>query len=62
MQSLREDLSEEERLVFDLLVAPISRDELLAALEMPISDANVLLSAMEIKGLIIEELGTVRIR
>lgn len=62
LTSLREDLSEEERRVIDLIHAPLSRDELIEALELPITEANVLLSAMEIKGLIVEELGVVRIR
>lgn len=62
LTSLREDLSDEERRVVDILKTPIPRDELLEALKLPITDANVLLSAMEIKGLIVEELGTVRIR
>lgn len=62
LRSLREDLSDEERRVFDLIASPIPRDELLAALGMPVSEANVLLSTMEIKGLIVEELGVVRIK
>jgi DNA processing protein len=62
LSSLREDLSEEERRVFDIIASPRSRDELLSALDMPISEANVLLSTMEIKGLIVEELGVVRIK
>lgn len=62
LNELREDLSDEEQRVFELLRAPISRDELLGALDLPISEANVLLSTMEIKGLIAEELGVVRIR
>ena len=62
LTSLREDLSEEERRVIELIHAPCSRDELIEALELPITEANVLLSAMEIKGLIVEELGVVRIR
>ena len=43
-------------------MTPRPRDELLDALDLSISDANVLLSTMEIKGLIVEELGVVRIR
>lgn len=58
---LREDLSPEERLVFDALAAPLSRDALLESLGMPVPEASVLLSTMEIKGLIVEELGFVRI-
>ncbi len=62
LSSLRSDLSPEEQRVFQYLASPISRDQLISSLELPITDANVLLSTMEIKGLIIEELGTVRIR
>ena len=62
LSSLREDLSEDEQRVFKILISPISRDELLAELDMSISEANVLLSTMELKGLIVEELGVVRVR
>lgn len=62
INQLREDLSQDEQRVFALLTTPCSRDELIDSLEMDISDANILLSTMEIKGLIVEELGTVRIR
>lgn len=60
LSHLRDDLSEEERRVFEIIASPLSRDELLTALDMPVTDANVLLSTMEIKGLIVEELGVVR--
>lgn len=62
LSSLREDLSDEERRVFDIIATPCTRDDLVEALDIPISEANVLLSTMEIKGLIVEELGTVRIK
>jgi len=61
-QELREDLSEDEMRVIRAIAAPISRDELISVLELPITEANILLSTMEIKGLIVEELGTVRAR
>jgi DNA processing protein len=56
------DLSEDETRVLEIIGSPIPRDALLEALDMPISEAHVLLSAMEIKGLIVEELGVVRAR
>lgn len=56
------DLSNEERRVLAALSEPRTRDELISALAMPISEANVLLSTMEIKGIITEELGLVRVR
>ena len=62
LNELRDDLSEEEIRVFDIIKSPISRDELIESLELPVTEANVLLSTMEIKGLIVEELGVVRIR
>jgi DNA processing protein len=62
LAELRTDLSDEEMRVFEIIASPCSRDDLLSALEMPITEANVLLSTMEIKGLIVEELGLVRIQ
>jgi len=62
LTSLRADLSTDELRVIEIIRAPIPREELVQALELPITEANVLLSTMEIKGLITEELGLVRIR
>ncbi|HVM73437.1 MAG TPA: DNA-processing protein DprA [Candidatus Paceibacterota bacterium] len=59
---LRGDVSEDEMRVIDILASPLPRDELIEALELSITDANILLSTMEIKGLIVEELGVVRVR
>ncbi len=58
---LRADVSDEERKVLDIIASPLPRDELIDTLELPISEANILLSMMEIKGLIVEELGVVRV-
>ena len=58
---MRTDLSDEEMRVFKILRTPRSREELLSELDMPITEANILLSTMEIKGLLIEELGVVRV-
>lgn len=55
------NLSPDEARVVALLREPITRDELIRALALPARDTIVLLSAMEIKGLIKEELGVVRI-
>jgi len=57
---LFEDLSPEEKKVIELLREPIPRDDLIRAMKMPISIANSLLSIMEIKGLIKEEMGEMR--
>ncbi|MFA6301271.1 MAG: DNA-processing protein DprA [Candidatus Paceibacterota bacterium] len=54
------DLLPEEKRVFDLLREPVPRDDLIRALKMPTPTANALLSVMEIKGLIKEELGEIR--
>src|SRR3989338_6463165 len=56
----RTDLSGNEIKVLKLIASPISRDELIRNLDMPTTEVNVLLSAMEIKGLIVESLGVVR--
>jgi len=61
LSSLRTDLAENEIAVLNILATnPISRDELVESLGLSISESNVLLSTMEIKGLIVEELGLVR--
>jgi DNA processing protein len=57
---LFKDLSPEEKKVTELLREPISRDDLIRAIKMPIPAANALISIMEIKGLIKEELGEIR--
>lgn len=55
------ELSKNERLVYELLsVEPLARDELLRAIKLPISEGNVLLATLEIKGLIKEMLGEIR--
>ncbi len=58
--ALRTDLSEKEIKVLEIIASPLPRDELVRALALPITEANVLLSTMEIKGLIVESLGVVR--
>jgi DNA processing protein len=58
----RNDLSEDERRVIGLLASARPREELIEALGPDVSATNILLSTMEIKGLIVEELGVVRVR
>ncbi|MBU6310344.1 DNA-processing protein DprA [Patescibacteria group bacterium] len=53
-------LSTEESTVLELLFEPLTRDELIRALGIPVGDALVLLTHMELKGLIAESLGTIR--
>lgn len=54
------DLSEDEIKVLQILRSPKGKDELLEELGIPIQEANTLLSILEIKGLIKEELGEFR--
>lgn len=54
------DLSEEEKRVYAILSSPKPREALIQELAMPITEAVILLSAMEIKGLLVEEFGVVR--
>jgi len=55
------DLSPEEKKVVALLREPISRDDLIRAMKMPTPNANAILSIMEIKELIKEEMGEIRL-
>lgn len=55
-----EDLTDEEQIFIKILENPIERDELVRRSKMDISKANAVLSLLEIKGLIIEQLGEVR--
>lgn len=54
------DLSEYEIKVLQILRSPKTKDDLLGELGLPIQEANTLLSILEIKGLIKEELGEFR--
>lgn len=54
------DVLPEEAHVLHLLSSPTPREQLLELLQLPISEAHILLSTMEIKGLILEEMGMVR--
>lgn len=58
--AIPEDLSEQEQLVYSMLSQPITREALLQGLALPVTEATILLSAMEIKGLLVEEFGFVR--
>lgn len=59
--SLFADLSPEEKKVVELLREPISRDDLIRAMKMPTPNANAVLSVMEIKEIIKEEMGEIRL-
>lgn len=57
---LFEELNIDEKKVLEILREPMDRDDLLRYMQMPIQNANTLISVMEIKGLIKEELGQIR--
>ena len=59
-QKLPLDLSENEQLILELLEEPKSRDEIIESFEAPAHEINILLSALEIKGIIKEEYGEIR--
>lgn len=54
-------LSESEKRVVEELSEPTTKDELIEKLGMNTSQANILLSTMEIKGIIKEEMGKIRL-
>ncbi|MCI5051095.1 MAG: hypothetical protein MRY57_02205, partial [Candidatus Pacebacteria bacterium] len=54
-----ENLSDQEQLILSLLDQPVSRNELANNSKLNIIKLNILLSSMEIKGLIKEELGKI---
>lgn len=59
-KSLFEDALPQEKRILQVLTMPLPRDELIRVLKIPTGEANALLSIMEIKGLIKEELGEIR--
>lgn len=57
-RALYENLSEDERRIVELLShEPLEKDELIRQIALPTHKANILISALEIKGIIIERLG-----
>lgn len=54
------EFSDEEKMVLAILSEPLSRDDIIRALEIPTYEVSALLSAMEIKGMIREEMGMIR--
>ena len=55
------DCSPEELLLIKILTEPMEKDELIRALKMPVSKASTVISIMEIKGLIKESMGEIRL-
>jgi DNA processing protein len=58
---LFEDLSKEEKHILELLREPLNRDELIRASAIAVNQANAIISAMEIRGIIKEEYGEIRV-
>lgn len=58
---LFEDLSPEEKNVMKILREPMPRDELIRAMKVPTQNANAILSVMEIKEIVKEEMGEIRL-
>ena len=56
-----DDCTAEEKKIIELLQSPMSRDDLLDALDIPVGQANGLLSLMELKGLIKETGGEIHL-
>jgi DNA processing protein len=54
------DLTKEEKKMLDLLDEPMHKDELIRQSGFPTVEANIILSMMEIKGLVKEEMGEIR--
>jgi len=55
------DCSEDEMFVVKILSEPMTKDDLIRKLKMPISKINIILSIMEIKGLTKESMGEIRL-
>lgn len=55
-----EDLTSEEKLFIEMLKSPCGRDDLIRKSKLETGHASAILSLLEIKGLITEELGEVR--
>jgi DNA processing protein len=55
------DCSEEEKIIIELLNAPLPKDELIRQSKLSISEAQILLSTMEIKGMIKESYGEIHL-
>ena len=55
------DCSDEEMTIVKILSEPMTKDDLMRELKMPISKINIIISIMEIKGLIKESMGEIRL-
>jgi len=55
------DLSDEEKDIVELLSEPLERDDIIRALKKPAYEVNSILAAMEIKGIVVENMGEIRL-
>lgn len=55
-----EDCSEEEKMILEFLNEPKNRDEILRTIDKPTAEINSILSVLEIKGLVKEDMGEIR--
>lgn len=55
------DCTEEEKKIIAILKSPMSRDEIVDQLDLPVGQVNTLLSILEIKGYIKESLGEIHL-
>ncbi len=60
-KAILRECSDEEKQIFELLHEPTTKEELMQKLDMPTHNVNITLSVMEIKGLIVETHGEMRI-
>lgn len=61
VSGILKNCSDEEKKVIELLNEPLPKDTLIQKINLPVHEVNILLSAMEIKGLIKETVGEVRL-
>lgn len=55
-------LLDEEKDIIELLSEPLERDDIIRALKKPAYEVNSILAAMEIKGIIVENMGEIRLK
>jgi DNA processing protein len=61
LEKTRDDCSEAEKKLLSLLDEPIARDELIRRSKLHVSEANIYISLLEMKGYIKESLGEIRL-
>lgn len=61
LKLIYDDCSADEKKIIELLKEPMSRDAIIQNLDLPISQINTTLSILELKGLIQETLGEIRL-